>query len=139
MRGSYDFSRLVDYDLTWYGDARRFEVGTLPYHDLAAFCASLELLLDVGLDRIASHVDTLIENAISRLHAAGATVVTPDDPAHRAAILTVRVKNPARASEQLARVGIVCSLREGAIRLSPHLYSTSDDMERALEVLLPEV
>ncbi|HZO17661.1 MAG TPA: aminotransferase class V-fold PLP-dependent enzyme [Gemmatimonadaceae bacterium] len=139
VRDSYDFSRLVDYDLTWYGDARRFEVGTLPYHDLAAFCTSLEMLLDVGIDRIASHVDTLIDNAISRLHAADATVVTPHDPAHRAAILTVRVKNPARASEQLARAGIVCSLREGAIRLSPHLYSTSGDMDRALEVLLPEV
>jgi len=29
----------------------------------------------------------------------------------------------------------VCSLREGAIRLSPHLYNTAEEMERVIEVL----
>ncbi len=137
VRGSRDFNRLVDYDLSWHDDARRFEVGTLPYQDLAAFCASLEMLLDVGIACIATHLDGLIEGMISRMRNAGVTVITPDDVAHRAGIVTVRVKNPDRTNERLAREGIVCSLREGAIRLSPHLYSTEDDVRRAVEVLLP--
>jgi selenocysteine lyase/cysteine desulfurase len=49
------------------------------------------------------------------------------------------VKNPERASAKLARSGIVCALREGAIRLSPHLYSTSEDVGRAVDVLVREV
>jgi cysteine desulfurase / selenocysteine lyase len=138
VRGSYDFNRLVDYDLSWYDDARRFEVGTLPYQDLAAFCESLELLLEVGVARISTHVTELVDLMISRLRDAGATLVTPTEPARRAGILTVRVNTPERVSERLARAGIICALREGAIRLSPHLYSTRDEIERAMDVLVSE-
>jgi selenocysteine lyase/cysteine desulfurase len=30
---------------------------------------------------------------------------------------------------------IVCSLREGAIRLSPHAYNTQEEMERVADIL----
>jgi cysteine desulfurase/selenocysteine lyase len=136
VRGSRDFNRLVDYDLAWHDDARRFEVGTLPYQDLAAFCASVAMLLDVGLACISAHVSALVEAMTSRLYSAGATVVTPDDSARRAGIVTVRINDADRASHRLARAGIVCAVREGAIRLSPHLYSTEDDVHRAVDVLL---
>lgn len=139
VRGSYDFNRLVDYDLSWHADARRFEVGTLPYQDLAAFCASLDLLLEVGLPCISTHVSALVDDVMSRLRDAGATVVTPHEAARRAGIVTVRVTHAERASEQLLRSGIVCALREGAIRLSPHLYSTREDVDRAIDVLVREV
>ncbi len=138
VRGSYDFNRLVAYDLSWYEDARRFEVGTLPYQDLAAFCESLELLLEVGVARISTHVGALIDLMIARLGDAEATLITPVEPARRAGILTVRVNTPERVSERLARAGIICTLREGAIRLSPHLYSTRDDLERAMAVLVSD-
>jgi selenocysteine lyase/cysteine desulfurase len=35
----------------------------------------------------------------------------------------------------LKAAGVVCSLREGAIRLSPHLYNTVEEMERVVAVL----
>ena len=138
VRGSSDFNRLVDYDLAWYDDARRFEVGTLPYQDLAGFCASVEMLLELGIDCIASHVRRLIDGMMSRLSAAGLTMVTPSDPARRAGIVSVRVKEAERVSQRLAEAGIVCGLREGAIRLSPHVYTTDEDIDRALAVLLNE-
>lgn len=139
VQGSRDFNRLVDYDLTWYDDARRFEVGTLPYQDLAAFCASVELLLEVSVAGIASHVSSLVDAMMARLRDAGATVVTPAEAQRRAGIVTVRVKNGERVSDQLARAGIVCALREGAIRLSPHLYTTREEIDRALSLLVREV
>src|SRR5687767_2528415 len=138
VQGSRDFTRLIDYDLTWHDDASRFDVGTLPYQDLAAFCASVELLLEVGIQCIATHVGALVDVLMTRLRDAGATIITPADSARRAGIVTVRVKNPARASEKLSAAGIVCSLREGAIRLSPHLYNSSSDVHRALDVLVRE-
>jgi selenocysteine lyase/cysteine desulfurase len=139
VRGSRDFNRLVDYDLTWHDDASRFDVGTLPYQDLAAFCASVELLLEVGIDCIHAHLGALVEPMISRLRDAGATVITPVDPTRRAGIVTVRVKDAEAASTQLAQEGIVCSLREGAIRLSPHLYCTREDVDRAVDVLVTKI
>lgn len=138
VRGSRDFNRLVDYDLSWYDDARRFEVGTLPYQDLAAFCASLEMLLDVGIACISAHLSALIDTMMQRMRSADVAVITPEDPPHRAGIVTVRMKHADRAHDRLARAGIVCSLREGAIRLSPHLYSTDEDMTRAMDVLLDD-
>ena len=139
VRGSRDFNRLVDYDFTWHDDARRFEVGTLPYQDLAAFCASMELLHEVSVARIATHVRSLVDAMTTRLREAGATVLTPAEAQRRAGILTVRVKNGQRVSEQLSAAGVVCGLREGAIRLSPHLYTTREDIDRALDVLVRAV
>ena len=139
VRGSRDFNRLVDYDLTWHDDASRFDVGTLPYQDFAAFCASVELLLETGIDCISTHVAALVDGMMTRLADAGTTLVTPRDRSRRAGIVTVRVQNPEDASKQLARAGIVCSLREGAIRLSPHLYCTREDVDRAVDVLLTRV
>ena len=136
VRGSSDFNRLVDYDLSWYDDARRFEVGTLPYQDLAGFCASLEMLLDVGIEGIDRHVTGLVDTMLSRVKSTDATVITPAERARRAGILTVRPANAAAVNERLARAGIVCSLREGAIRLSPHFYSTDDDIARAMDILM---
>jgi cysteine desulfurase / selenocysteine lyase len=138
VRGSRDFNRLVDYELSWYDDARRFEVGTLPYQDLAAFCASLEMLLDVGIVPVATHVTSLIDTMIARVRSAGVSMVTPENATRRSGILTVLPKQPERASERLARAGVVCSLRQGAIRLSPHFYSTMEDVDRAMNVLLRE-
>ena len=51
MRGSDDFSALVDYDLTWRDGARRFEQITLPFQDFAGMAASLELLRELGTRR----------------------------------------------------------------------------------------
>jgi len=30
---------------------------------------------------------------------------------------------------------IICSMREGSIRLSPHAYNTAEEMERVVSVL----
>jgi cysteine desulfurase/selenocysteine lyase len=138
VRGSSDFNRLVDYDLSWYDDARRFEVGTLAYQDLAAFSASVELLLEIGTACIATHVGRLIHQMITRMNADGVEIVTPEDPALRAGILTVRPRQAEHVYERLARSGVVCSFREGAIRLSPHLYSTDQEIDRAMHVLMSE-
>ena len=121
-----------------YDDARRFEIGTLPYQDLAGFCTSVEMLLDIGIDCIASHVTALIDRMMARLGDAGAAVVTPADRARRAGILTVRANHAERVSDRLANAGIVCGLREGAIRVSPHFYTTPEDIDRAMEVLVGE-
>ena len=42
-------------------DARRFEVATQPFQDVAGFTASLELLLEVGPERIREHVLAVLD------------------------------------------------------------------------------
>ena len=136
VQGSDDFGALVDYDLTWRDDARRFEVGTVPFQDFAGMNASLELLVELGPAHVEAHIASLAGIIVGWAgERAGVRLVTPAEARRRAGIVSVQPSNPTRASERLTTLGISHSLREGAIRLSPHCYNTRAEIERALEVL----
>ena len=136
VQGSDDFRTLVDYDLTWRDDARRFEVITVPFQDFAGMNASLELLAELGPGRVEAYIAGLADVIVSWADARpGVRRVTPAERAHRAGIVSVKPASAATASERLTTLGISHSLREGAIRLSPHFYNTRPEIERALEVL----
>jgi cysteine desulfurase / selenocysteine lyase len=139
MRGSEDFTRLVEYDFTYWEDARRFEVITVPYQDFAGFNASLELLHELGPAEVARHIERVVSFAVEWATSRDdVCLVTPADRARRAGIVSIAPRDPRGASERLALARISHSLREGAIRLSPHCYNTAEEMERALRVLVGE-
>ncbi len=136
VQDSDDFARLLDYDLTWRTNARRFEQITLPYQDFAGFVASLELIHELGPAAIARHVSTLTDRIVEwAVQRRDATLVTPRDRRHRAGIVAIRPRNPERASERLRKARVIHALREGAIRLSPYCYNTTDEVDRALAAL----
>ncbi len=136
VRGSDDFARLVEYDFTYRDDARRFEVITLPFQDFAGANASLELLLELGPAAVERHVPALAQRVVDwAADRPAVRLVTPADPARRAGIVAVAPLDPERASERLTSAGVVHSLREGAIRLSPHCYNTAAEVDGALALL----
>ncbi|HEY7233788.1 MAG TPA: aminotransferase class V-fold PLP-dependent enzyme [Gemmatimonadaceae bacterium] len=136
VRGSDDFRRLVDYDLTWRDDARRFEFITLPFQDFAGMNASLELIHEVGPAAIADCVAELAETVIVWAAAQrDVELVTPSAPRHRAGIVALRVPNGPAVSASLTAAKVTHSFREGAIRLSPHFYNTHDELRRALRLI----
>jgi len=65
----------------------------------------------------------------------GVRISSPLEDRHRSAILCVAPAKAAEAFHAVKRARIVCSLREGAIRLSPHVYNTVEEMEKVVEVL----
>jgi selenocysteine lyase/cysteine desulfurase len=136
VKGSDDFRRLVDYDLTWRDDARRFEFITLPFQDFAGMNASLELIHEVGPSAIAEHVAVLAD-VIVLWAASQPTVqmITPSVPRHRAGIVALRMPNAPAVSAALKAEKVSHSLREGAIRLSPHFYNSRDEVRRALRII----
>lgn len=136
VRASDDFTRLVDYDLEWREDARRFEVITIPFQDMAGLVGSLELIHELGPANVAERVAALASVIVDwARNARGVELVTPVDPVRRAGIVSVVPREPEATSARLHDAGVVHSLREGAIRLSPHVYNTRDEVERALEIL----
>jgi cysteine desulfurase/selenocysteine lyase len=135
-KGTDDFSKMLDYHLDWRDDARRFEVITLPFQDFCGYNASVGLLLELGIDRIARHVEGLVTDAIAWAGAHGLRVATPADPARRAGVVGIVPAGEAKAaSKRLVGAGVSHAVREGAVRLSPHCFSTAQDMMRALEIL----
>jgi cysteine desulfurase/selenocysteine lyase len=136
VRDSDDFSRLVDYDLTWRDDARRFEMITLPYQDFAAFNASLELLHELGPEAIERHVASLCDEIVRWAEERrDVKLVTPADRARRAGIVAVRPPDAAGVSARLKAAGVAHSLREGSVRLAPHCLIPVVLVGRALEVV----
>lgn len=133
-KGTDDFSRMLDYDMTWRDDARRFELISLPYQDFAGMNASLELFEELGHAAIGTHV-TAMAYEIVRCAEAAKLSFTPRETSRRAGIVSVRPRDAARASERLTKANVVHSLREGAIRLSPHVYNTPAEIRKVFELL----
>jgi len=137
MKSSEDFTRMVDYEFKYYDDARRFQINTLPAQDFAGLNASLEMFLALGPLAVEKHIEGIVSEAVRWTEANGDTVrlVTPADPAKRAGVLAIAPRDTVVASQALSAARISHSLREGAIRLSPHCFNTSEEMGRALDVL----
>ena len=136
VQGSDDCTRLLDYELAWREDARRFEVITIPFPDFAGFAASLELFHELGPRAVATRVAALAGEIVRWAQGRkGVTLVTPADPARRAGIVSLVTRDSAADSARLTTAGVAHSLREGALRIAPHVYNTSAEIGRALAIL----
>lgn len=118
--------------------AGRFETGIVNYQGIAALGASLEFLAGIGIDVIERRVLMLSERLGAGLLAKGCRVLgAPRNRDERSAIVTFL--HPGLESEacyrRLLEAGVVTCLREGAIRVSPHVYNTEDEIDRLLDAL----
>ncbi len=135
FQGTDDYSRLTAYNPNPWHDARRFELLTFPVQDFAAMNASIGLILGAGVDRIAAHCRELHQPIIEWVARSGASITSPTG-ARGSAILCVKpTGDVAVAYARLQSAGVQCSLREGAIRLSPHLFNTLQEMESVAHAL----
>ena len=136
VRDSDDFTQLTNYDLTWRDDARRFEFITLPYQDFAGMNASLELIHELGPDDVSRHALRLAQRIVDWAHERDdIELVTPADPRKRAAIVSLRPRDATAVSARLAASNVAHSVREGAIRLSPHCYNSDEEVARVLNLM----
>jgi cysteine desulfurase/selenocysteine lyase len=133
-QGTDDFTKLTDYDPALRRDARRFELVSLPFQDFVGFNASLTLLLELGVSQIAAHLDRITEPIRFWAESTGVPLTSPRD-SHGSGMVCVAPPDIERAYDRLTEAGIVASLREGAIRFSPHCYTMIEEMERVVEVL----
>ncbi|MDH5235755.1 MAG: aminotransferase class V-fold PLP-dependent enzyme [Gemmatimonadota bacterium] len=133
---SGDFGAFLDYDPAWHMDARRFEVGTIPYQDIVGMNESLSLFLELGLEPVERHVRTLADRLVAWAEATpGIRLLTPADPAHRAGIVSVVTSDVHADSKQLHATQVTHSVREGAIRLAPSFHNTLDEVDRVIGAL----
>jgi selenocysteine lyase/cysteine desulfurase len=132
--GTDDFSRLTEYADELRSDARRFEMITLPYQDFAGMNASLGMLVELGAGRIGAHARACHAPLLDWAQRSGVPVTSPSGE-RGSAIVCVAPPDPAAVHGALRAAGVICSLREGSLRFSPHLFNTVAEMERVVEIL----
>lgn len=134
--GSEDFAGLVDYEDDYQPGARRFDVGHRSNFQLVPMAvAALELVLEWEPARIAA---TLAETTGAIADGAEALGLEPVPAGQRGPhMLGVRLPERARATAttSLAEAGCYAALRGDALRISPHLHNTPEEVERLLGAL----
>ncbi len=125
----------LHYDWTLLDDARRFEPSSPNVDGLYGLRAALDLLLEVGIERIQAHVLDLTDRLLAGLEALGCDILTPRERERRAGIVTCRTADAAGDYQRLREARVLVSLREGYLRISPHFYNEPAEIDRLLELL----
>lgn len=132
---AWDFQRR---DWTPAASARRFEAGSPNSLGQTALHASLGLLLAQGMEAVGDRVLANTEHLFARLGALpGVRLLSRTDPARRSGIVsfTAEAVPSPDLHRRLSQAGVVCALRGGGIRLSPHFYQGEDKVEEFAKTL----
>ncbi len=118
-------------------DARRFECGSPNMLAATALKASTDLLLEVGMDQVATRVVTNVLYLKELLDDKGATFINPLLHERPSGILTFHFmgKDSTQLYKLLMQAGVICANRGGGIRFSPHFHTTQEVMEDAVDAM----
>lgn len=130
----------TELDPTPAEGALRYEAGTLNMLGIHAAGASLDLLLELGPQRVERRVLALARRAAERLAEAGFVETVRRGPEERSGIVAVR--HPERSVEAavaaLERHDVIVSHRAGRLRVAPHVYNREEEIDRLGEILRSE-
>ena len=116
--------------------ARRYDLfGTANFLQFHPWATSLELLLDLGVERIervdSMHAVRLLEGMDRNLF----RVVSADPPESAIVVVEPLRRSAAEIAADLESAGIDVAVRRGRLRFSPHVYTSTDDLDRLLDCL----
>ena len=117
-------------------DAYRLMNGTPGIASLHAIQPGVEIITQVGVERIREKSMRQTALLIELADEAGYEVVSPRDAAVRAGTVTVNPPNAYAVSRELIARNIKIDYRENAgIRVAPHFYNTDDEVREAIETI----
>ena len=133
--GSEDFAALVDYQDRYQPGARRFDVGQRTHFETTPMAvAALRQLLDWQVPRVAATLARLTDRIQRRVEAIGLRLTSSDRVPH---MLGVALPDQARAAaaRALTEAGVFVGVRGSSLRISPHLWTTDEDVDRLVGAL----
>jgi len=122
----------------WNRGALAWESGTGPSSLFYGLEASLRLLTETGVDRIARYLEELTDHLCERLSGSDYQVESSRRPGEKSQIVCVSHKGsltPMALYSQLRRQGIVTAPRGDRLRISPHFYNTRGEIDALVEAL----
>jgi cysteine desulfurase/selenocysteine lyase len=125
--------------------AQRYEPGVLNIPGVAGMKATIDLLLEIGIEKVAERILSIRSRLVFGLVELGFMPLgATTNASHFSGIITV--SHPTRdipsLFKRLSENRVVCSPRQDRqgnhyLRFSPHFYNTEDEVNRVLELLKP--
>lgn len=122
---------------------RRYEPGVLNAAGIIGMKAGLEMLLELGMEKISARLLALKAHLVPRLRKLGFEVLPPAEGRAASSITTATREGGASLEsiyEHLAKNRVVVSLRHNRagkahLRFSPHFYNTEAEIDRVIRLM----
>jgi selenocysteine lyase/cysteine desulfurase len=124
-------------DMALRPDAGRYECGTLNTIGCFGLRASIEFLLEVGIERIAPVVQGLADQLAAGARRKGYQLLGERTPENGAGIVAMHKPgvDVRKTVRDLRDRGIIAAPRQGWVRFSPHFYISPQEIDRVVEAL----
>jgi len=139
MQHGRSLNQMREYELRNDLGASAYDVFcTANFMNFMPWAASVEYLLEQGLDEIENYDNTLVSHFIEQLDRRKYELLSPPQGTGCSTLVLFSHNKANRNNyiyETLRQNKIDISLREGNLRISPHLYNTTNDIDRLLSIL----
>lgn len=126
--GSEPFTFELSSDATGH-----FEIGSTAIGAWAALSKSLPYIRKLGVDKIETYRQPMLQRLRKEMPALGFEPMTPDES--KSALISFATKDMASVRERLAKAKINARIGDHFIRLSPSVFNDMADIDRLLDAL----
>lgn len=129
VKDSWNF---LDYQLDFLDDAGRYEIGTMNAMGVVGLKAATDILVNVSTKQIEGHLLSLGNYLIESMQDVGFTLNGSTETCERSGISSFIYKDPDKIDglfQYLKENRIHISVRNGALRISPHFYNNKSDID----------
>jgi selenocysteine lyase/cysteine desulfurase len=133
--GAWDFST-IDFRLKPH--AGRYESGTLNVGGIVALGASLDVLMAVGMPALERRILELTDHLCAQVERAGWHIYSSRRAGENSGIVSLTPPEGADVAtvvKGLRRRGVAVNHRAGRLRVSPHAYNTTDEIDHLVRLL----
>ncbi|HYN25317.1 MAG TPA: aminotransferase class V-fold PLP-dependent enzyme [Pyrinomonadaceae bacterium] len=127
-----------DFEQGWNRGALAWETGTGPSALIHGLEASLRLLVETGVGRIANHLEHLTDYLCERLQGRDYQIVSSRHPSEKSQILCIRHQAGFSSMALYAHLktrNLITAPRGDRLRVAPHLYNTFEDIDELVKAL----
>ena len=131
-----DFTDLTRYDLPERKGPGKYEFGTYPYQDIRALNASVDLHLMFDRNSVWEYIKSLTGILIDKVESDTRLELRSSvEDGRRSGIVSFRAEETRQLYDYLRNNRYIVSFREGNIRVSPHFYNTTDEIQSFIAAL----
>jgi cysteine desulfurase/selenocysteine lyase len=127
-----------NFEQEWARGTLPWETGTAPTALIHGLEASLRLLKETGVERIAAYLNELTDYLCERLDGRGYEIISSRRKGEKSQIVCLQPKEgwtPMSLYAHLKRQDIIVAPRGNRLRISPHLYNNTEDIEALIDAL----